>query len=186
MKKLIKTIFSFFKCLICHVKYNKSLYIGHHVKILNGNNVNIGRNVSIRPYTELFCYNISIGDGTDIGTRNRFDGEVIVGKNVLFGPDNYITSITHKYDDISRPILSQGAIKINKKNRGFLEIGDGSWIGIHCVLIGDIKIGKNCVIGANSVVTKDIPDYCVVCGNPAQIIKKYNFDTGKWERCKND
>ena len=64
-----------------------------------------------------------------------------------------------------------------------MEIGDGSWLGTHVVIAGNVKIGKHCVIGANSVVTKDIPDYCVAAGIPAKIIKKYNFDTCTWDRC---
>ena len=64
-----------------------------------------------------------------------------------------------------------------------MEIGDGSWLGTHVVIAGNVKIGKHCVIGANSVVTKDIPDYCVAVGIPAKIIKKYNFDTCTWDRC---
>lgn len=50
-------------------------------------------------------------------------------------------------------------------------IGDGSYIGINTVIVGNVKIGKHCVIGANSVVTKDVPDYSVAVGIPARVIK---------------
>lgn len=53
-----------------------------------------------------------------------------------------------------------------------VSIGDGSYIGINAVIVGNVKIGKHCVIGANSVVTKDVPDYCVAVGSPARVIKK--------------
>ena len=56
-----------------------------------------------------------------------------------------------------------------------VEIGDGTWIGENVCIIG-ASIGKQCVIGANSVVLKDIPDYCVAVGLPAKVIKKYNFE----------
>ena len=53
-----------------------------------------------------------------------------------------------------------------------MTIGDGSYIGINAVIVGNVRIGKHCVIGANSVVTKDVPDYCVAVGSPARVIKK--------------
>lgn len=56
-------------------------------------------------------------------------------------------------------------------------IGHGSWLGTNVVIVGNVHIGYNCVIGANSVVTKDIPDYCVAVGAPVKIIKKYYRDT---------
>lgn len=61
-----------------------------------------------------------------------------------------------------------------------LVIGDGTWIGTNVVIVGNIHIGKNCVIGANSVVTKDIPDYSVAVGIPAKVIRKYDFEKKEW------
>lgn len=52
------------------------------------------------------------------------------------------------------------------------------------VIAGTVTIGKHCVIGANSVVTKDIPDYCVAAENPCKIIKRYSFETKQWEKWK--
>ena len=62
-----------------------------------------------------------------------------------------------------------------------MEIGEGTWLGEGVCVIG-AKIGKGCVIGANAVVTKDIPDYSVAVGSPAKVIKKYNSDTKRWEK----
>ena len=67
------------------------------------------------------------------------------------------------------------------KQINHVEIGDGTWIGENVCILG-VKIGKNCVIGANSVVTKDIPDYSVVVGSPAVIIKKFNITANRWEK----
>lgn len=63
-----------------------------------------------------------------------------------------------------------------------VSIGDGSYIGINTVIVGNVKIGKHCVIGANSVVTKDVPDYCVAVGSPVKIVKKYSING--WNRFK--
>lgn len=65
---------------------------------------------------------------------------------------------------------------------GGVSIGDDTWIGTNVVIAGTIKIGKHCVIGANSVVTTDIPDYCVAVGSPCRVIKKYNKSSGLWEK----
>ncbi len=61
-------------------------------------------------------------------------------------------------------------------------IDDDTWIGTNAVIVGNVHIGKHCVIGANSVVNKDIPDYCVAVGAPARIIRKFNFSKKCWER----
>lgn len=62
-------------------------------------------------------------------------------------------------------MIAQGIVQKGQK----VSIGDGSYIGINVVIVGNVKIGKHCVIGANSV--KDIPDYCVAVGSPARVIK---------------
>ena len=78
--------------------------------------------------------------------------------------------------------MFQGAKQINKNGHNELIIGEGSWIGINVVIIGDVHVGKNCVIGANSIVINDIPDYSVAVGNPAKIIKKYDFEAKTWKK----
>jgi acetyltransferase-like isoleucine patch superfamily enzyme len=74
------------------------------------------------------------------------------------------------------PVKDQGIIQLAE-----VSIGDGTWIGENACVIG-AKIGKNCVIGANSIVKTDIPDYCVVAGAPAKIIKRYDLRKKTWER----
>ncbi len=101
---------------------------------------------------------------------------ILIEKNVLIASKVYITDNLHEYKDITMPIKDQPL-----KYTGNVIIGEESWIGENVCIIG-AKIGKHCVIGANSVVTKDIPDYSVAVGVPAKIIKKYNFETGKWEK----
>lgn len=182
MKNYIKYFLTKVKNIFKKIKIGKKCYIGKNVKISNTKNVILQNNVSIRPNVDIFCESIKIGNNVDIGVRNRIGGNVIIGNNVLFGPNNYIASNTHNYENVDVAIMFQGASNINKNNRGYLEIKDDSWIGTNCAIIGDIVIGKHCVIGANSVVTKDVPDYCVVAGNPAKIIKKYNFNTKKCEK----
>lgn len=80
--------------------------------------------------------------------------------------------------------MNQKEVHINKNGHEELKIGNGSWIGTHVAIIGDVHIGKHCVIGANSVVTKDVPAFCVVAGIPAKVIKRYNSETQQWENVK--
>lgn len=61
-----------------------------------------------------------------------------------------------------------------------ITIGKDTWIGAHVSIIGNVSIGKHCVIAANSVVVKDIPDYSVAAGVPAKVIKKYSFEKEEW------
>lgn len=82
----------------------------------------------------------------------------------------YITDCDHEYRNIDVPVIDQGIVQRGQK----VSIGEGSYIGINTVIVGNVKIGKHCVIGANSIVNKDIPDFCVAVGCPAKIIKSYN------------
>lgn len=144
-------------------------------------NIHIADHVIIRPNVDLWCGGeaIILGSGTEIGERNRLSiaHSLRIGKNVLLSPNVYITDCDHEYRDISIPIIKQGIVQ--KENK--VSIGDGAYIGINAVIVGNVSIGKGAVIGANSVVTKDVPDYCVAVGSPAKIIKRFNIDTNKWE-----
>ena len=71
---------------------------------------------------------------------------------------------------------------LGSTDKGPITIGEGSWIGRNAVILS-ANIGRNCVVAAGSYVNKDVPDYCVVAGVPAKIIKRYNMETKKWERC---
>lgn len=130
------------------------------------------------PLTNAEVCHLKIGEGSIIGNFNHIyaTGEIIIGKNVLTADKVYISDNLHQYEDINSPIMFQGIKQLPK-----LVIGDGSWIGENVCIIG-ASIGINCVIGANSVVTKDIPDYSVAVGSPARIIKKYNIISQKWEK----
>lgn len=112
---------------------------------------------------------MTIGKGTEIGERCRISiaNSLEVGEKVLFSPNVYITDCDHEYRKIDTPVMEQGIVQNGQK----VSIGEGSYIGINAVIVGNVKIGKHCVIGANSVVTKDVMDYCVVVGSPARIIK---------------
>ena len=105
---------------------------------------------------------------------------IIIEDGVLIAENTFISDNTHTFTDITTPVRDQ-----NIKPLGNVVIGSGTWIGRNACIMG-CKIGRNCVIGAFSFVKKDIPDYCVVVGNPARIVKRYNPQSGQWEKTDKD
>ena len=154
---------------------------------LNGKkNIVIGEHVSINNKTWLLCEPLTdtqtpilkIGDGCIIGHFNHICAthSVVFENNVLTADKVYVSDNLHSFDDINTPIHQQPIKQINT-----VTIGEGSWLGENVCVIG-ANIGKHCTIGANSVVTHDIPDYSVAVGAPAKVIKQYNFETKQWEK----
>jgi UDP-3-O-[3-hydroxymyristoyl] glucosamine N-acyltransferase len=156
------------------------------LKIEMPQNISIGKNVSVFKYTWLAANPLTgaekcsliIGDGTSIGNFNHIyaTSKIEFGKKVLTADKVYISDNLHSFEDITKPIIAQPIKQIKE-----VFIGDGAWLGENVCVIG-ANVGKGSVIGANSVVTKDIPDYCIAVGSPAKIIKRYNFEKGIWER----
>lgn len=122
--------------------------------------------------------NILIGNGVQIGDNAVItaQGDVTIGDNVLFADRVCIIANEHNYQDVTRPIKDQGCYSRS------IAIGEGSWIGINVTILQGTVIGKNCVIGAGSVVKGTFPDCCVIAGNPARVIKSYDTESGKWLR----
>lgn len=148
--------------------------------IRNRQNIEFGENVIIQGQTWIDVHikgKLILKDGCNIGRRCVIGcgKQVTIGKKVLLAPNVYIADISHEYRDIEKPIVDQGITSPVP-----IEIGDGSWCGINSVILA--SVGSNCVVGANSVITKNVPDYCVVAGQPARIIRRYNFKKKRWER----
>ena len=126
---------------------------------------------------------IEIGDFSEISMYSRIAsvGFVKIGNHVLTGPHIFIADYNHEYRDPLKPVMHQGNRFVPKVDGSpNILIGDGTWIGTNVVIVGNVHIGKHCVIGANSVVTKDIPDYCVAVGQPAKVVRRYSFEKGEW------
>lgn len=102
--------------------------------------------------------------------------DIHIGKNVLIAPNVFISDNIHGYEDPTLPVRNQPMVF-----KRSVFIGDDSFIGRNASIIG-ARIGKHCVIGSNSVVTSDIPDYCIAAGIPAKIIKRYDFDKNVWQK----
>lgn len=164
-------------------KYGLRSLVIHPLRINGRQYISIGTRVIVNKFCWLMAYKIDnhnpqleIGNGSRIGDFNHIVAvrKVIIGKKVLTANYVYISDNLHSFENIHQPIMDQPVVFKSE-----VEIGDGTWIGEHVSIIG-AKIGKNCVIGSNSVVTNDIPDYCVAVGSPARIIKQYNTVTNQW------
>ena len=120
---------------------------------------------------------VTIGDRCLIGRGSGIVGHfsIIIGNDVWTGHHVYITDQNHGYEDITKPISQQ-----TQPERAVV-IGDGSWLGYGAVVLPGVTIGTHCVIGANSVVTSDIPDFSVAVGVPARVIRRYDATDG-WIR----
>ncbi len=171
-------------------KYYEDVTFGINCAIENPGYVKIGRKSIILHHTDIHAvphydsgYNplIEIGDNAQIGSYNSIASikKILIGKNVLFGPHVHITDHSHGYQDITKPIMHQRAF-----SKGPIIIEDDCWLGFGCHIMPGVHIGKHVAIGANSVVTRDIPPYSVAAGIPAKVVKRFNFETKEWESAK--
>ena len=150
--------------------------------------IHLGNNVVIRKYARINCYPgwnaekdnepiITIGDGCIIGQRLSLlaGGKITIGNNVLMASDILVTSENHSIDPEDVKYYKDQPLKCAD-----VEIKEGSWIGEKVCIMPGVTIGKKSIIGAGSIVTKDIPDYSIAVGNPAHVIKKYDFEKHQW------
>lgn len=170
-------------------------YIGKESKVgllynfLNGKYINIGDHTSIGRYARFHCY--------DNYNGKKYSPKIIIGNNCIFGPN--VTILCADLVKIENNVAFAGYITIVNENHGMdvenslpfykqdlvtspITIGEGSWIGERTCIISGAKIGKNCIIGSGSVVNKEIPDNCIAVGNPAKVIKKWDFEESKWKK----
>lgn len=122
---------------------------------------------------------IDIGDGTYFGHRVHIIAcsHMSIGKNVVVADNVYISDLFHGFEDIDTPILATPLI-----SPGPVVIEDQVWLGERVCIMPNVRIGKHSVIGANAVVTKDIPPYSVAVGIPAKVIRQFNAHTRRWEQ----
>lgn len=120
---------------------------------------------------------VIIGNRTRIGLSNTIIGPVNIGNDVRLAQNVVLSGLNHNYEEIDSPIHEQG---VSTKP---IIIEDESWIGANTVILPGVTIGRHSIVAAGSVVTKDIPKYTLVAGNPAKVLKQYNFETQLWEKC---
>lgn len=124
-----------------------------------GEDVNFETNSGFNPELE-------IGDRSGVGVNCRLSGRIIIGNDVMMGPNCVMRTYSHAHDRIDIPMNQQGF-----ELEQVMHIGDDVWIGTNVIILPGVNIGSHCIIGAGAVVTKDVPDYAVVGGVPAKVIR---------------
>jgi acetyltransferase-like isoleucine patch superfamily enzyme len=147
-------------------------------------NITLGEDVYIAyktylaalPHTGQAECRLAIGNGCRIGRFNHIYAtqRVVLGAHVLTANNVYISDNLHGYSNPDVPVVQQPIVQ-----NGVVEIGEGSWLGHNACVLG-ARIGRQCVIGANAVVTRDIPDYCVAVGSPAVVVRRYDPGMQVW------
>lgn len=153
-------------------------------KLDGAKRISVGKGVYINDKGWLACLpltgnnncSLTIGDGTYIGRFCHIyaTSKIEIGQKVLMADKVYIADNLHQFENANLPVIDQPI-----KQTAEVTIGDGAWLGENVCVIG-ASVGKQSVVGANSVVIKDIPDYCVAVGSPAKIIKRYSFERKEW------
>ncbi|CAH0995983.1 2,3,4,5-tetrahydropyridine-2,6-dicarboxylate N-acetyltransferase [Emticicia aquatica] len=119
---------------------------------------------------------VNIGNNSRIGIGNVVIGPVTIGNNVILAQNIVMSGLNHVYADVETPIYLQPV------TTSTITIEDDCWIGANAVITAGVTIGKHSVIAGGAVVTKNIPPFSVAVGNPAKVIKQYNFETKTWEK----
>lgn len=119
---------------------------------------------------------VTIGDHCTVGIGCVVIGPVTIGSEVIIAQHVVMSGLNHVYEDTTLSILRQPVTTRP------IVIEAECWIGANAVITAGVTIGKHSVVAGGSVVTKDVPPYSVVGGNPARILKQYDAVTGKWQK----
>lgn len=170
-------------------KLGNNSFILRPRKIINpeclsiGNNSVIGKNCVIylikKHKNQIFKSQILIGNNVYIGHYCQIHSvnKIEIKDGCVLSDYIYISDVAHGLSPINGLIMEQPL-----ESKGDVYIGENSFIGYGSTILPGVKIGKYCIIGARSVVTKNVPDYTMISGNPAKVIKKYNVDKNEWEK----
>jgi acetyltransferase-like isoleucine patch superfamily enzyme len=152
-------------------------YIAPPATIRNAHSIEIGDAVFIREHAWLNVTDtrtdgrasLVIGTGAYIGRFSQINAynDVVIEDNVLISDRVFISDVDHNYRDSNIPIMFQGITKSKS-----VRLQEGCWIGIGAVILPGVTVGKNSVVAANSVVTKDVPDKTIFAGIPAKLIRR--------------
>lgn len=115
---------------------------------------------------------VRIGKGTflNMGVMIAAERLVEIGDHCMVANGCFVSDSSHRYDDPARPITWQGF-----HSKGPTRIGDNCWLGANVVVTSGVRIGERCVIGANSVVTHDVEPFSIAAGAPAKVLRKIDY-----------
>ncbi|MDB4417782.1 acyltransferase [Akkermansiaceae bacterium] len=155
-------------------------YLGKPVCLYGARKISIGKKVRIYPLSRMEVHgtqseivikdNVSIAQGFHIISG----GQLIIESGVLIAPGVFVNNMDNDYHEIDVPIFDQR--QIVKET----HIGENCFIGIGACIQAGTTLGKQCIVGAGAVVKGIFPDFCVIVGNPAIIIKRFDIEAKKW------
>lgn len=149
---------------------------GDALAMLRDGRLELGEHVLFEPgvwITAPAPARVRIGRGTllNLGVMIAALGLVEIGEHCMFANGCVITDANHRFDDRKRPVPWQGFT-----SKGPTRVGDNVWCGANVVITSGVTIGERCVIGANSVVTEDIPAFSIAVGVPARVLRTISYD----------
>lgn len=162
-------------------KLDSNSIIKNPMLLVNVDKISIGKNVFIRDFIRLEAVNdgsLIIEDGVSMEQRCHITtaGELIIGSHTTILFDIMITDIDHEYEDLNLPVAQQ-PLRVSKT-----YIGENCFIGSGAKIQAGTILGKHCVVGTNAVVRGTFPDYSVIVGIPARIVKRYDLEKKEWRR----
>jgi acetyltransferase-like isoleucine patch superfamily enzyme len=178
-------IFWFLKSFFLKLKFKKIgsiSYIAKPTFIYGGSKIVIGNKVRIFPGSRMEVHNngsIVIDNNVSIGQNLHLISsheQLKICKDTTISGNVFITNIDHDYTEIGVHMLKQKYIVKTTL------IGENCFIGYGAVIQAGTILGRQCVVGANAVVRGNFPDYCVIIGVPAKIVKRYNSKSNIWEK----
>lgn len=135
-----------------------------------------GASIESRCVVNTWHGDVRLGRFSHIGINTIMIGPITLGNHVGIAQNCFLSGENHRFDDMKKSFMEQGySIKP-------IIIQDYVWIGANCTILPGVEIGERCVVGAGSVVTKNIPAYSLVVGNPARIVKKYDRNEAVWKK----
>jgi acetyltransferase-like isoleucine patch superfamily enzyme len=148
---------------------------GNVLEALRDGRLELGPQVLLEPGVWLTCpgeARIRIGGGTflNLGVQVAAVELVEIGEHCMFANGCFVTDGNHRFDDPAKPVPWQGF-----STKGPTRIGDNVWCGANVVVTSGVTIGKRCVIGANSVVTTDLPPFSIAAGSPARVLRTITY-----------
>lgn len=162
-------------------KVGNMTYIGHPTFIEGRKNIYIGNCVRIFPNIRMEAIGngiIRIGDNTAIEQNVHIisgNGTLNIGNDTTISANVFISNVDHEYKDVEKSVMEQRLLFKET------QIGKSCFLGYGVVILPGTKLGNHCIVGANAVVRGTYSDNCVIVGNPARVMKRYNHESKYWE-----
>ena len=166
---------------ILNTSHEEHISIGDNVDIGSFCRITVSSEFGERKVKSKNKIRLRIGDNVDIGNNSFIsaNNNIQVGNHVIMSAYVFITDHDHGFADIKKNLHQQPLTE-----NGHIIIKDNVFLGVKSTVLKNVTIGKHSVVAANAVVTKDVPPYSIVAGNPAKIIKQYDHKAKKWVAAK--